>query len=379
MKKIKILAVQDPAVSVYVDSRLDLLRKFPKKDVEAEFDIVSWDDYFETMMKSFQGNADYDIVMVAGHLWLRDFVEKGYLQEISYDFEDILPVIAREMQYKGKTYLSPSFCDGHMIAYRKSAVEKAAGKLPGEIMTADEFVDIAEKLHKAGYQNPIALKAAKSEILLDALPYLRSGGKDVYTQTESGISCNIAELENELEKYVSLKKFAPEETHTYGNDDIREMLSDKKAMMATTWSGQLGVVMKDCSEKEDIGFSTFDTAWNVTWSFAITGVSKNKEDAQALLEYLRSPEIDAVAGECSGAPVRKSNYEKGADIYPWYRVQLRMIEEYAEPFPPLAEAGDMNGVLYDAIYSAFTGEKSVRQAIDEAQAKADSIQERSQI
>ena len=34
MKKIKILAVQDPAVSVYVDSRLDLLRKFPKKDVE---------------------------------------------------------------------------------------------------------------------------------------------------------------------------------------------------------------------------------------------------------------------------------------------------------------------------------------------------------
>ena len=379
MKKIKILAVQDPAVSVYVDSRLDLLRKFPKKDVEAEFDIVSWDDYFETMMKSFQGNADYDIVMVAGHLWLRDFVEKGYLQEISYDFEDILPVIAREMQYKGKTYLSPSFCDGHMIAYRKSAVEKAAGKLPGEIMTADEFVDIAEKLHKAGYQNPIALKAAKSEILLDALPYLRSGGKDVYIQTDKEVSCNIAQLENELEKYVSLRKFAPEDTHTYGNDDIREMLSDKKAMMATTWSGQLGVVMKDCKEKEDIGFSTFDTAWNVTWSFAITGVSKNKEEAQELLEYLRSPEIDALAGECSGAPVRKSNYEKGADIYPWYRVQLGMIEEYAEPFPPLAEAGDMNGVLYDAIYSAFTGEKSVRQAIDEAQAKADSIQERSQI
>lgn len=379
MKKIKILAVQDPAVSVYVDSRLDLLKKFPQKDVEAEFDIVSWDDYFETMMNSFQGNADYDIVMVAGHLWLRDFVEKGYLQEISYDFEDILPVIAREMQYKGKTYLSPSFCDGHMIAYRKSAVEKAAGKLPGEIMTADEFVDIAEKLHKAGYQNPIALKAAKSEILLDALPYLRSGGKDVYIQTDKEVSCNIAQLENELEKYVSLRKFAPEDTHTYGNDDIREMLSDKKAMMATTWSGQLGVVMKDCKEKEDIGFSTFDTAWNVTWSFAITRVSKNKEEAQELLEYLRSPEIDALAGECSGAPVRKSNYEKGADIYPWYRVQLRMIEEYAEPFPPIAEAGDMNGLLYDAVYSAFTGEKTIRQAIDEAQAKADSIQERSQI
>ncbi|WP_036931875.1 extracellular solute-binding protein [Proteocatella sphenisci] len=377
MKKIKILAVQDPAVSVYVDSKLDVLKKFPKKDVEVEFDIISWDEYFDTMMKSFQGSADYDIVMIAGHLWLRDFAEKGYLQEINYDFEDILPVIAKEMQYKEKTYLSPSFCDGHMIVYRKSAVKQATGKLPGEIMTADEFLDIAEKLHKAGYQRPVALKAAQSEILLDALPYLRSGGKDLYIQTETGIKCNISELENELEKYVSLKKFAPEGTNAYGNDDIKEMLSDKKIVMATTWSGQLGVVMKDCKEKEDMGFATFDTAWNVTWSFAITSVSKNKEDAQALLEYLRSPEIDALAGECSGAPVRKCNYISGADRYPWYKVQLKMIEEYAKPFPAVPEAGEMNGVLYDAIYSAFTGEKSIKQVLSEAQTKTDSISERS--
>jgi len=379
MKKIKILAVQDPAISVYVDSKLDLLKKFPKKDVEVEFDIVSWDEYFDTMIKSFQGNADYDIVMIAGHLWLRDFAEKGYLEQINYDFEDILPVIAREMQYNKKTYLSPSFCDGHMIAYRKSAVKKATGKLPGEIMTADEFLDIAEKLHKAGYESPVALKAAHSEILLDALPYLRSGGKDVYTKTQTGIRCNISQMKDELEKYVSLKKFAPKDTYTYGNEDIKEMLSDKKAMMATTWSGQLGSVMKDCKEKEDIGFATFDTAWNVTWSFALTSVSKNKEDAQALLEYLRSKEIDALAGECSGAPVRKCNYISGADKYPWYKVQLKMIEEYAKPFPDISEAGEMNQVLYDAIYSAFTGKKTIKEALDQAQTKADCILERSSI
>lgn len=44
----------------------------------------------------FNGEADYDIVMVAGHLWLRDFVEKDYLAELNYDFEDIVPVDCRD-------------------------------------------------------------------------------------------------------------------------------------------------------------------------------------------------------------------------------------------------------------------------------------------
>ena len=77
MEKIKILAVQDPAVSVYVDKNYDILKNFPEKNVEIEFDIVPWDNYFEKMINSFNGDADYDIVMVAGHLWRQGELAQG--------------------------------------------------------------------------------------------------------------------------------------------------------------------------------------------------------------------------------------------------------------------------------------------------------------
>ncbi|MGB5824767.1 MAG: extracellular solute-binding protein [Proteocatella sp.] len=372
MQRLKVLAVQDPAVSVYVDPAHDILGKFPE-DIEVEFNIVSWDDYFKTMIESFEGKADYDIVMIAGHLWLRDFVDKGYLAAINYDFEDILPVIAKEMQCDGRTYLSPSFCDGHMVVYRKSMLSKVLDKLPEEVISTDEFIDIAQKLHMAGHDAPIALKANASEILLDAVPFLRSQGKDVYAQSGSETTCNIGKMESEVEKYISLRSLSPEDTNTYGNDEIRDLLAGRKVAMATTWSGQLGAVMKDCLEKEDLGFTTFDTSWNVTWSFAITNMSRNKDKAEKLLKYLRSSEIDALAGECSGAPVRKVNYIEGIEKYPWYKVQLRMIEEFAKPFVPVMKAGDKNGVLYEAIYSAFINEKSIKTALKEAQIKVDSI------
>lgn len=373
MEKIKILAVQDPAVNVYVDPNYDILKNFPEKDIEVEFNIVPWDKYFDTMIRSFQGEADYDIVMVAGHLWLKDFVEKDYLAEIEYDFEDILPVIANEMTLEGKTYLSPSFCDGHMIAFRKSILKEVLGKLPNQIINTDEFIQIAQELHKAGYKTPIALKASPSEILLDALPYLRSTGKDIYSIEDGNVKCNISEMKNELEKYVSLKTLSPDDTHNYGNDEIKKVLSNKEVIMATTWSGQLGVVMKDCIEKEDVGFMTFDSAWNVTWSFAVNKMSNKKAQCEKFLAYLRSKEVDKLAGEYCGAPVRKSNYTLGMDQFPWYEVQLKMIEQYAKPFESISKSGEKNAVLYDGIYSVFTGKEEISVAIKDAQNKIDSI------
>lgn len=34
-------------------------------------------------------------------------------------------------------------------------------------------------------------------------------------------------MKTELEKYVALKSLAPQDTNTYGNDEIKKVLSDK--------------------------------------------------------------------------------------------------------------------------------------------------------
>ncbi len=359
METLKVLAVADPAVMAYVDQKL--MDKFP---IAVKMDILPWSEYYSTMMQVFEGKAYYDIIMVAGHLWKRDFVEKGYLTPITYEEEDILPVIAKEMKFKGKQYLSPSFCDGHIIVYRKSVIKEVLGKEFGETVTPQEYYEAAKKLSDAGYF--IAMKADESEIFTDALPFLRMEGIDVYDTTTELIQCDKEEIVNGLEKYVGLKKFAFNDTDTYGNEEVAKKLQSKEAAMGVTWSGQMGSVMSDdCIEKEDLGFATFSTAWNVTWSFAISSASKNIALAEELLQFLRSKEIDQKAGSVSGAPVRKESYLSFMEVYPWYRCQLAMFEN-AKLLPDLLRAGDKNGILYHQIALVLAGKKSPNEAMLDA-------------
>lgn len=367
-KVLRVLAVDDPAVSAYVDKQYKVLENYEGK---VEFRAVPWSSYYPTMMDVFAGKAQYDIIMVAGHLWACDFIQKGYLAEMEYDFEDILPVIAQEMQFEGKTYLSPSFCDGHIITYRKSVVRNVLGKSFEEVITPAEFVEAAHKIALATGKPSLALKADASEIFTDALPYLRMNGMDVYSGTKA--VCDRPQIIDGLEKYCALKKISLEGTDTFGNDQVAEAIRTNQVPLAVTWSGQMGVVYTDdCVEKKDLGFATFDTAWNVTWSFAISAVSEQKEEAARFLAYLRSREVDRIAGSVSGAPVRRSSYQEGKDKYPWYDCQLKMFDE-AKPLPNMPMAGDKNGIFYQEIAEAFAGRKTAAQAMKDTVAAVNQL------
>lgn len=359
---LKVLAVDDPAVAAYVDQKYKILAGY---DSRVTFDVIPWSGYYAAMMDVFAGKADYDIVMVAGHLWACDLIRKGYLAELTYDFEDILPVIASEMQLDGKTYLSPSFCDGHIVTYRKSILKEIVGKTWGAVITPGEFAEAAEQIAKATGEPSVALKADQSEIFTDALPWLRMNGGDVYDNEKA--VCSAPGMADGLERYCALKKIALPGTERFGNAEVATAIREKKAPLAVTWSGQMGVVYTaDCMEKEDLGFAAFSTGWNVSWSFAVSDGSGNKQAAQDFLAYLRSSRVDAAVGAVSGAPIRQSSYENGLEKYPWYACQMQMFET-ARPLPHMEKAGEKNGILYQQIWEAFMGEKTAAEAMRDAE------------
>lgn len=366
---LKVLAVADPAVESYLDEDLGILDGYGGK---VDFHIVPWADYYPMMMKAFAGEADYDIVMVAGHLWLRDFAEKGYLSELALEEEDILPVIAEEMRYKGKAYLSPSFCDGHMIVYRKSLLYQALGRELESVITPQEYIETAKAYRAAWGKQAVAMKADRSEIFTDALPFLRMYGGDAY-DPQGTAACGKEETVKGLQSYVELKAYAVDGTESFGNVEIAAAIREKEAAMAVTWSGQMGEVFKEgCLERWDLGFSTFSTAWNVTWSFGICLSSGKKEAAEEFLKYLRSPLVDQKVGRKSGAPVRRASYLEGAGDCPWFPVQQRMME-LARPLPHLSKAGEKNGILYEKIFEAFSGKKAAEEAMREAGQEIDRV------
>lgn len=379
MKKVlKVLAVGDPAVYAYVDDKYNILSKFNEdnKDFSVNFNILPWNDYYYSMMEAFEGKKDYDIVMVAGHLWLKDFVHKGFLAKVDedqsedYDYEDILPIIREEIEIDKAQYLYPSFCDGHVVLYRKSIVQKVLGRCPEKVITTDELINMAWNCNGYNGMNGIVLKAHPNEIFLDFLPYIRNEGIDAVDISTGNPTFNNEKGKRAFKKYMSLKAIAPVDTAAFGNDEVKNAFQKKQGVFAVTWGGQLGVVLgKNCIEKEDIGFSALKTSWNVTWSFGINNKSDKKEEANIFLRYITSKEVDRIVGAYAGSPVRKSTYIEDKDKYNWYDMHLELIEKYARPLPQLLNSGAKLGVIYEALAKAFSGKTTAKDAFKEAENK----------
>ncbi|UII55509.1 extracellular solute-binding protein [Cytobacillus spongiae] len=384
-KVLKVLAVGDPAVYAYTDRQFSILPTFTTLyGTKVEFTIVPWNDYYGKLMDTFAGKAYYDIVMVAGHLWLKDFVEQGYLAEVNipsdseYDLEDIVDVIRDELKVSGKQYLYPSFCDGHFLLYRKSIVEKYYGELLPEVIDTATIMKVAAICHGKEGMDGIALKAHPSEIFLDFLPYLRNEGIDAFDPKRHVPTFNEPKGKEALTNYIKMKQFASANVEGFGNNEVREALQNKECVLAVTWGGQVGFVLdENCIDKDDIGFAALNSAWNVTWSFAIHQQSAHHELANEFLSYITSKQIDRMIGSYAGSPVRKSTYSTDSSKFAWYKTHLQLIEHYAKPLPMMEAAGDRMAPLYEEISNAFSGKKSVESALNDAESKVLEINSRS--
>lgn len=357
--KVRVLAVDDPAVQAYVRPELRAVEQWGGG---AEFVVAPWEKYLGLMQDALDGKAEYDIVMVAGHLWKRDLVDRGLLLTLGRLDDDILDAVAHECSHAGEVYLSPSFCDGHMVVYDRERVGGLFAPLDPTAITPGEYLEIADKIGTGS----VAVKAHPSEIFTDALPFLRMFGGDVYDSGGNPV-CDSPDAVRGLEEYLRLRRYAFGDPSRCGNEQVAEALASGGAAVGITWSGQLGAVAGKARARADsFGFRTLTTAWNATWSFAVCAATPRPEAAKDLLAHLRSPAIDRLAGAISGAPVRRSTYLEGTAKYPWYACQLEMIEKHARPLPDIRHGGARNACLYEEIFRCFTGECDASEAMRRA-------------
>ncbi|MFP4697719.1 MAG: extracellular solute-binding protein [Eubacteriales bacterium] len=375
MKTVNVLAVGDPATYVYVDEKNKFIEKFQyRTGIKVNFDIIRWSDYYDTLLNSFL-DYKYDIVMVAGHLWLQEFVDKGYLLPLKrnfkkgYDYEDIIPSIREEIEINGVNYLLPSFCDGHMLLYRKSQLDRELR----EVVSVEDIINtVKENYDKT--KDTFVLKAHPSEIFLDFLPYLRNEGTDAFDKDGNPLFNNEKGYKA-LQKYCDMKKYCAEGVSNYGNEEVLDVIQKNKCKLGVTWGGQLGQVMNDkCIRPEDIEFSYLETSWNVTWSFGINAKCKDQESTEKFLEYITSKEVDKIVGAYCGNPTRRSSFIEGKNEYRWYSVLLKMLEN-AKPLPHLKNTGQLIGIITEEITKAFNNEQSPKEALKNANKKINTMEE----
>lgn len=375
MKRVNVLAVSDPAVYVYIDQKKDFLNKFERETgIHVNFDIVEWTNYYTTLLNSFD-LYKYDIVMVAGHLWLKEFVDKGYLLEIKsdltkeYDYIDIISSIRNEIEIYNRKYLLPSFCDGHILLYRKSKVNTNLEDIVG----LEEVIELV-KNNKQSNEDTYVLKAHPSEIFLDFLPYLRNEGVEAFDKGGAPLFNNEDGV-RALEKYINMKKYCSKNVNGFGNEEVLKTIQEDRCILGVSWGGQLGQIMNDnCINPDDISFSALKTSWNVTWSFGINKLCKDQKSAEQFLMYITSKEVDIEVGAYCGNPTRVSSFKYGEKKYRWYPTLLKMIEG-AKPLPHLPNTGELIGLVTKEIVDAFNGEISAREALDNAYNKIMQLRE----
>ncbi len=369
MKKINILAVNDPAVYAYIDETKGFLKEIEKElNIDINFEVFPFEKYYDQLMEAFE-NHFYDIVMVAGHLWLSSFVQKGYLlpigskEEVEVD-QDIIKSISEEMFYKGQQYLMPSFCDGHLLTYRKSVLRK---ELPASI-SVSQVLEEVQHLESAQSMTPIVLKAHPSELFLDILPYLRAEGCEPFSE-DGKPQINTINCKKGIEKYMSLASYGPIVLSLYDNDRVREAIQKKKCVFAVTWGGQMGAVMDErCIDSDDIGFAALKESWNVTWSFGINNMTENNSLAIEVMKRLTVPKIDREVGKICGNPTRLSNFEADKDIYSWYPLAKEMITT-ARPIPSFPLLADFIGIMTEALDGIVHQDMPIDKTLEKAQDK----------
>ena len=357
---IRILAVADPAVFVYQEQHETIFGVFEEAfNTKVEIAIIPFPDYYGRMNDELSKGGGYDIVMIAGHLWLGEQVRKGHLMPLQHDLpEGLLPTVYEELFDQGTRYLTPSFCDGHVFVYRKPYVNRTLS----DVVSPEEIIRIAHEAPES--MDGIALKAAPSEIFLDVLPYLRAAGVTLFDET--GIrDFRTEQAVQALASYCALQACAPNNTGAFANDEVRTALQDGSVAGAVTWGGQLGFVMdpKAMKNPEELGFAAVKGAWNVTWSFAVNAQSANPALSDALLAHLCRPEVDRIVGAYAGSPLFLSTYEQDEERYPWYRAHRRLLTDIAEPLPKRDDTGALMAPLYEAFTNAFTGNCTPEEAI----------------
>lgn len=360
MLELKILAVGDPAVYGYTEKEFRIIEKYEKLNkIKIVFDIVEWEQYYDKLLNSFE-NYKYDIVMVAGHLWLTDFVNKDYLKEIfvnddlEYDFSDVLDIVKEEMKLNEKLYMLPSFCDGHMLAYR---LDKVSFDSDGNI----SIKEIKEKLTKSK-KYLTCLKAHSSEVFLDFLPYLRAYGIEPFDKEGIPTFYNEGGIKA-LNHYKEMLKYSDIDTLNFGNKEVLESIQNDEISMAISWGGQIGQILNDkCINKENIRFVGLKESWNVTWSFAISKLSNKSDQALKFMKYLSSKEVDRLIGGYSGNPTRKSSFEIDKSKYPWYNSLLTMLNT-SKPLPNLPNTGKLIGQFTEEIVKFLNNEQTAKQTV----------------
>ena len=321
----------------------------------------------------------YDTVLV-DVIWPAEFASKKMIVDITDRFPEserskIFAGALKTTEYDGRYYGVPWILDTKYFFYNKKMLGEAGVSPPD---TWDAVVGAARSLKSKGVvEYPLVWSWAQAEALIcDYATLLGAYGGQFFDESgepafNSGGGLQALEF---MRMTLDEKLSNPASTESL-EEDVRRIISQGEAAMALNWTYMFALA-NDPNESQvagqiDIAHTPKGPAGapgvNGSMGIAISNGSQNQDAAWKYIQFMTSQKTQNQYAKLS-LPIWKSSYDQEEvvqalpQVVPIAKVQLNdMILR-----PVVTNYNDVSHTLQVEIQQALTGDKSPKQALDDA-------------
>lgn len=388
---------------IYFNTLKSVAPKFTE-ETKINVDVVEIgrDGYQDKVATQLLGkNAGVDVVLILSN-YMGQFGGGGQLENLDpyftknlapqdWNINNFLPAAAKSVQYKGKTFAVPMDVSTMFLFYRKDLI-------PTPPQTWDEYREVAKKFTKSvNPSSPTEFGATFQGKRQETQPkefynyFWSMGGQFFNDKMEPQLNseASVKALQYVVDNYKTHKIYPPDIT-TYEFAEVQSAFQNSKVAMAVEWNPAYPTISNkekspQVAEKFAIdlvpGVKGADgkinrTPFMHTWTLAVNSASKQKEAAFKFITWVTA-KGNAKQYALSGGIPAVVDVLKDAEVQakrPEFPMILKSFE-IANVEPDLPEYPQIHQFVSEAITLALAGEKSPKDALEQANTKVKQLME----
>ena len=375
----------------------ELNKRHPDLNITLDYRPIPYLNLHQEFSNSMANQSVIDI-MTVDHIWLGEFVEKGYLTDLTEDTqkwgrgEEWYSANWAGGIYDDKVYGIWTVADVRGMWYWKDLL-RIADVDPNSLKTWDGWISSARKLDAA--LNPMGIEGIHlvgAGFILEFYPYLWMQGGEIIRQKSGhpteGVYWFPAFNSTEGVRALSFIKeqidagVEPQEEHFWGKEFIdREFAVMLEALQNHV---RLNTTEQKRAFEQQVGFfPMFPTPSlnNSTstllggWLLSVPQTSANKDLAWELISIIEEPEIMTPFHAKYGLlptqiPIGNGPYSRDLNNTIPYYEELISLLEVARARPNVPEYPQISDHILEAINQVYNGTKQPEDALNEAAAKS---------
>ncbi|MDN7242747.1 extracellular solute-binding protein [Planococcus sp. N028] len=388
---LKVLSSDD-----FADFRTGVIDEFEKQnpDIKIDLESVAYDQLHDKEIAAFNSGSSggYDVVDV-DEIWTAEYAEGAFIRDVSDMLTDdmksgILESGMNITKYNDKYYGLPMFNDVLFFYYNEDLLKQAGFDAPPA--TWDEFVEMSTALQDQGLVDGNASNwgfSANEGLVCYFTQFLGSHGGQ-YMDEQGNIVFNNEQGQQALQFMVDMMgKHGVVDTSAVSANDrqILDSFKEGKTAFVSGWSFYWGELNSDDSPVKDKIKVALTPGANGTESSTATGSmylgisqqSEHPEEAWKFIEFLASKDIQKQQSTEAGSLPIWSDLYTDADLTssnPQFENMGKQLE-YTLSRPSLVNYNEFSKTLQNELQAALIGDKSPKEALDAAAAKAEELKQ----